>query len=110
VNASRHAPGARVSLRVSREGDRAVVVVEDDGPGIPPDALERVFDAYEKVDRSGQEQGLGLGLYIVRQIVEAHGGTIRAGVGRDGGAAFRVELPGAAPVPPAAAREAERAP
>jgi signal transduction histidine kinase len=110
VNASRHAPGARVSLRVSREGDRAVVVVEDDGPGIPPDALERVFDAYEKVDRSGQEQGLGLGLYIVRQIVEAHGGTIRAGVGRDGGAAFRVELPGAAPVLPAAAREAERAP
>jgi signal transduction histidine kinase len=96
VNAARHAPGARVWLRISREGDRAVAVVEDDGPGIPADALERVFDAYEKVDRGGQEQGLGLGLYIVRQIVEAHGGTIRAGPARAGGAAFRVELPGAA--------------
>ncbi|HEX9049745.1 MAG TPA: HAMP domain-containing sensor histidine kinase [Anaeromyxobacter sp.] len=96
VNASRHAPGARVSMRVFREADRAVVVVEDEGPGIPPDALERVFDAYEKGDRAGQEQGLGLGLYIVRQIVEAHGGTIRAGAGRSGGAAFRVELPQAA--------------
>ncbi len=103
VNASRHAPGARVSLRVLRGGGRAVVVVEDEGPGIPPGALERVFDAYEKVDRAGQEQGLGLGLYIVRQIVEAHGGSIRAGAGRAGGASFRVELP-AAPVP-----DAERA-
>ncbi len=96
VNASRHAPGAPVSLRVSGEGDRAVVVVEDEGPGIPPEALERVFDAYEKVDRAGQEQGLGLGLYIVRQIVEAHGGTIRAAAGAAGGASFRVELPAAA--------------
>ncbi len=96
VNASRHAPGARVSVRVFREADRAVVVVEDDGPGIPADALERVFDPYEKVERAGPEQGLGLGLYIVRQIVEAHGGTIRAGPGRAGGASFRVELPSAA--------------
>jgi signal transduction histidine kinase len=77
------------------EADRAVVVVEDEGPGIPASALDRVFDAYEKVDRAGQEQGLGLGLYIVRQIVEAHGGTIRAGAGPAGGASFRVELPAA---------------
>jgi signal transduction histidine kinase len=96
VNASRHAPGARVSLRVFGEGSRAVVVVEDEGPGIPPDALDRVFDAYEKVDRGGQGQGLGLGLFIVRQIVEAHGGAIRAAAGRAGGASFRVELPAAA--------------
>ncbi len=96
VNASRHAPGAHVSLRVFGEEGRAVVVVEDDGPGIPPEARDRVFDAYEKVDRAGQEQGLGLGLYIVRQIVEAHGGSIRAGSGPAGGASFRVELPSAA--------------
>ena len=108
VNASRHAPTARVSLRVSREADRAVLAVEDDGPGIPPEALERVFDAYEKGDRAGQEQGLGLGLYIVRQIVEAHGGTIRAGAGRAGGASFRVELPAAPLVPSAGARAPER--
>lgn len=95
ANASRHAPGARVSVRVLREGRHAVAVVEDEGPGIPPEAQARVFEAYEKVERGGHEQGLGLGLYIVRQIVEAHGGTIRAGTGPGGGAAFRVELPGA---------------
>jgi len=94
VNASRHAPGAHVTVRVSSGEGRAVVVVEDDGPGIPPAALGRVFDAYEKVERTGQQ---GLGLYIVRQIVEAHGGTITAGASDAGGAAFRVELP-AAPV------------
>ncbi len=109
VNASRHAPGAHVQLRVFGDGGQAVVVVEDDGPGIPPAALERVFGAYEKVERGGQEQGLGLGLYIVRQIVEAHGGTIRASAGRAAGASFRVELPGAALVPSPGERDPERA-
>ncbi len=105
VNSARHAPGSHVALRVQREAARAVVVVEDDGPGIPPDALDRVFEAYEKVKRTGPEQGLGLGLFIVRQIVEAHGGTIRAGASRSGGASFRVELPAAPPVPAPGARE-----
>ncbi len=114
VNAARHAPGAHVALRVAREAGRAVVLVEDDGPGIPPDALERVFEPYEKVARGGQEQGLGLGLFIVRRIVEAHGGSIRAGASRAGGASFRIELPDpAAAAPPSArtpARERETSP
>jgi len=106
VNASRHAPGARVVLRVAREGDRAVLSVEDDGRGIPADARERIFGAYEKVERGGKGQGLGLGLYIARQIAEAHGGTIVAGASGAGGAAFRVELPGAAVAPAPFARDA----
>ncbi len=92
-NAARHAPGARVSLGIRREGDRAVLAVEDDGPGVPEEARERVFEPYEKVDRGTRGQGLGLGLYIVRQIVLAHGGRIGISAGRAGGARFVVELP-----------------
>lgn len=105
VNAARHAPGARVVLRVAREGERAVLCVEDDGPGIPAEARERIFGPYEKVEHGGKGQGLGLGLYIARQIVEAHGGTIVAGESRAGGAVFRVELPGAAAAAAPGARE-----
>jgi signal transduction histidine kinase len=95
VNAALHAPGSRVLLRACRDGGRAVLTVEDDGPGIPPEARERVFRPYEKVHLGRTGPGLGLGLYIARQIVEAHGGRIDAGVARSGGAAFRVELPSA---------------
>jgi signal transduction histidine kinase len=92
VNASRHAPGTRVRVRAAREEDRAVLAVEDEGPGIPPEARERVFAAYEKV-QPGRGHGLGLGLYIVRQILEAHGGRIEAGAGAAGGARFTAVLP-----------------
>jgi signal transduction histidine kinase len=93
VNAAHHAPGSHVVLRARREGGRAVLAVEDDGPGIPEAARERVFAPYEKVDRPERGAGLGLGLHIARQIVEAHGGTIRAGGGPAGGAVLVVELP-----------------
>ncbi len=59
------------------------------------DALERVFLPYEKVDVHRPEAGLGLGLFIVRQIVEGHAGRIRASAGTAGGAAFTIELPAA---------------
>lgn len=95
VNAAQHAPGAHVVLRAQRDGDVALLSVRDDGPGIPRDALERIFQPYEKIDRVERGQGLGLGLYIARQIVEAHGGRIRADSEPGGGAAFTVELPAA---------------
>jgi len=95
VNASRHAPGVPVSIEAVRDGGLVVVSVEDAGPGIPSDVRERVFEPYEKADRGGRGQGLGLGLYIARQIVEAHGGRIRAAAGGSGGARFVVELPAA---------------
>lgn len=95
VNASRHAPGVPVSMGAVRDGGRVVITVEDAGPGIPADVRERVFEPYEKVDRETRGQGLGLGLYIARQIVEAHGGRIRAAAGKTGGARFVVEVPAA---------------
>ncbi len=92
VNASRHAPGAPVSMSAATDGARVLLTVEDGGPGIPAEVRERVFEPYEKVDRGGRGQGLGLGLYIARQIVEAHGGRIRVAPGRLGGACFVVEI------------------
>lgn len=70
--------------------------VRDHGPGIPEDSLERVFDRFYRVDPQGHRGGLGLGLSICKQIVELHGGTIRAERPVDGGARLRVLLPATA--------------
>ncbi|HEY8566755.1 MAG TPA: stimulus-sensing domain-containing protein [Beijerinckiaceae bacterium] len=73
------APDSAVTLTLRRRRERVEIVVEDEGPGIPPHALDRVFERFY-TDRPDQGfgQNSGLGLSISRQIVEAHGGTIRA--------------------------------
>lgn len=88
----------RVSLARSREG--LVAAVEDDGPGVPPDNLETIFERFYTSRPKGRAFGgnSGLGLSIARQIVEAHGGTLRAENRQDAGGAvigarFVVELP-----------------
>ncbi|MCG2592739.1 ATP-binding protein [Ramlibacter sp. XY19] len=87
---------AQVGLRLRRVGDSAEVRVADDGPGMPPEVLARVFDLFyqapQETDRS--RGGLGLGLAIVRSLVEMHSGTVlaeSAGAGR--GSSFIVRLP-----------------
>jgi CheY-like chemotaxis protein len=109
-------PGGHVTLRVGARDGLAEVEVADDGTGIPRDLLPRIFDLFTQgertIDRS--QGGLGLGLALVRRIVELHGGQVTArseGTGR--GASFRVSLPlEAPPVPEAASpahdEEAER--
>lgn len=67
------------------------IAVEDNGPGIPRESLHRVFDPFFTT----KDNGTGLGLAIVHRIVEAHGGTIRAGTREGGGAAFVLQLPAA---------------
>ena len=97
-NALRHAtdrPGA-VHVRVSRRPPHVLLQVEDDGPGIPEAALERVFDRFYRVDRgrSRAHGGRGLGLSIVRHVAEAHGGRAWASPRVNGsGAVLSVELP-----------------
>ena len=71
------APGGSVSVRVERKGDEAWFSVRDSGSGIPADALETVFERFWQVG-TNDRRGLGLGLYISRCIVEAHGGRIWA--------------------------------
>jgi two-component system sensor histidine kinase BaeS len=96
-NALRYATPANgaVGLRVECSGADAVLVVEDDGPGVPPAALERVFDRFFRLDRarSRSHGGAGLGLAIVRHVVEAHGGQAWAENRPSSGARFCVRLP-----------------
>jgi signal transduction histidine kinase len=93
-NASRYSPeGAEISVSAQRAGDHAQIVVRDTGVGIRTDMLERIFEPFVR-ESGGGADGLGLGLTLVRKLVEQHGGHIRAesaGPGR--GSAFIVQLP-----------------
>jgi two-component system, OmpR family, sensor kinase len=91
-----------VRLRVlARAGGRVAFVVEDDGPGIPLEQRERVFDRFHRTDaaRDRASGGTGLGLAIVRAIAEAHGGRVSAATGREDGARMELELPAFTPAP-----------
>jgi signal transduction histidine kinase len=73
---------------------RAVLWVEDRGPGVPPDQRERIFEPFYRLPgASEREGGVGLGLSLVKTIVERHGGTVRCEDRFGGGARFVVELP-----------------
>jgi len=89
-------PGGRVTLSVAREDGAAVVAVRDTGVGIPARMLPRVFDLFTQVDRSLEKRqgGLGIGLSLVKRLVELHGGTVEAlSDGPGHGSEFRVRLP-----------------
>ncbi len=106
TNAVKFTPeGGTVHVRARRSGAVVELAVADTGPGIPAEFLPFIFDAFRQADGSTTRRhgGLGLGLSIVKQLVDAHGGTIRAesGAGRTG-SVFTVRLPAAA-APAAAA-------
>jgi two-component system sensor histidine kinase TctE len=83
-NAIRYTPeGGRITVRTGVEGDQSVVSVEDDGPGIPADQRERVFQRFYRVPGSTGD-GSGLGLAIVHEIVNAHGASASIDSGTDG--------------------------
>ncbi|MFA9432513.1 ATP-binding protein [Egicoccus sp. AB-alg2] len=89
-NAARHTPdGTPVQVRGYEQGDDVVLEVRDEGPGVPPQLLARMFDRFER----GTAGGTGLGLSIARQLVELHGGTIDVESAPGEGATFRVRLP-----------------
>jgi len=87
-------PGGRVDVEVRRAGEAALLSVRDTGPGIPPDERPRIFDRLFRGDRSRAERGLGLGLSLVKAIVEAHGGTVTVDSELGAGSTFTVSLPG----------------
>lgn len=83
--------GGRVSIRVECEPDEVRIAVSDTGAGIPAEELQRIFERFRQV--SHDRRGLGLGLYISRHIVEAHGGRIRVESELGVGSTFHVALP-----------------
>lgn len=86
--------GATVKVAVDRDEDDALLRVEDDGPGIPPELEARLFEPFSHGRTAGTREGLvGLGLAITRDIVEAHGGVIRYARRPGGGSVFTVLLP-----------------
>jgi signal transduction histidine kinase len=92
-NAIRHTPsGGRVVVQLGREDGRVSLCVSDNGPGIPEDELPTLFEKYKR-NRQNRFSSTGLGLFIVRAIVEAHRGTVEARNRPEGGTTFCIRLP-----------------
>ena len=102
-NAIRYSPdGGEIQVHVGpTAGDQTQVTVRDHGIGIPAEKREHIFDRFYQAHAGANYGGMGLGLYITREIVDLHGGNIAASYPGDGGVAFTVTLPAALPAAPA---------
>jgi len=96
-NAARHTPpGSTIDLRLRRQGDSALVEVADDGPGVPPELREQVFERFVRGEGPADTAvggGSGLGLAIVSAVAGSHGGRAEVAESPTGGALFRIRLP-----------------
>ena len=91
-NAIKFAPGKSIEIATTAHEDRAHLVVRDHGIGIPADRLPHIFGRFERAVSAAHYGGLGLGLYIVQEIVAAHGGSVRVESAPGAGSTFTVEL------------------
>lgn len=99
-NALKYSPeGTRVQIHAQAQGDEAVVEVRDQGPGVPPQHLPRIFERFYRVDkaRSRDSGGTGLGLSIVKHVAQTHGGSVEVESRSGVGSVFRIRLPRAVP-------------
>jgi PAS domain S-box-containing protein len=96
-NAAKYGQGRPISVRVEADVERARFIVQDEGIGIPPEALPRLFGRFERAVSERHYGGLGLGLYISREIVQAHGGRIEVRSRPGEGSTFVVDLPRGGP-------------
>lgn len=93
TNAFRYGGGQPVQVRLAQDGDCALLAVTDRGMGIAPENQERIFEQFERAEGAQQAPGLGLGLFIARQIVRAHGGRIELRSAPGEGSTFTIVLP-----------------
>ncbi|MEH6438098.1 hybrid sensor histidine kinase/response regulator [Massilia sp. DD77] len=93
TNALRYGGGQPVEVSVQLDGDRVRVDVRDQGKGIAATDIERIFEPYERGARNGEPKGLGLGLYISRQLAVSHGGELRVTSKPGEGSTFSLHLP-----------------
>ncbi|WP_430475016.1 ATP-binding protein [Thalassospira lucentensis] len=93
-NARKYAPGAAVWVACNRSANGYVYIrVVDEGPGIPPNDLNKVLNAFFRGRHAATTQGVGLGLHITNRIIEAHDGTMSISVGEKGGTTILLKLP-----------------
>jgi signal transduction histidine kinase len=106
-NAVKYTPaGGKVMLGVEGREDRVFITVRDTGPGIPAEEQDKIWQRLYRGDHSRSQRGLGLGLAMVKALVEAHGGRVTVANQPAGGAVFTVELPAAVPSPGPALKQA----
>lgn len=92
-NAIKYAPSAPIDISVTGNGRTSTLRVGDHGPGIAPEERERVFRKFERAASAKQHTGFGIGLWLVRRIVDAHGGSITLDTEENVGTTFTVVLP-----------------
>ena len=87
--------GKKVLVTVKKSSNRGLILIEDDGPGIPEDQYKNVFKPFFRLDksRSLNQSGVGLGLAIVEDIINSHGGNIQLGKSQLGGLQVKISLP-----------------
>jgi PAS domain S-box-containing protein len=107
VNAIKYGAGGAIEIDVRYAAPTAVIEVSDHGPGVAETDRVRIFERFERASSIRHYGGLGLGLYVSREIVEAHGGSITAGNRPGGGAIFAIRLPTDRPSSAAQAASAE---
>lgn len=93
TNALKYAPGKPIKISLKKAGEIAKICIKDQGPGIAPENQERIFKRFERVKATDNVGGLGLGLYISHQIIEAHHGKIYVESTPGNGSNFVIELP-----------------
>lgn len=107
-NALKFGQGNPVAIELRTLGARVLLTVRDHGPGIPEDEQERIFEPFERAKRARGTRGAGLGLWIVRKLVEAHGGSVRVASAEGRGTVFAVDLPRETSPPPPSAHDLPR--
>jgi two-component system sensor histidine kinase KdpD len=104
-NATKYAPqGTRIAVRIERADDRAIVRVQDQGRGVPPNERSRIFEPYARGAGNDEVPGSGIGLFASRRVVEGQGGDIWVEDAPDGGAVFAFSVPLARPSADTASR------
>ncbi|HEX3902640.1 MAG TPA: ATP-binding protein [Polyangia bacterium] len=99
-NAIKYGAGKPIQINIDAAGDRVLLAIHDHGLGIPPEDQDRIFHRFERAASSRNYAGIGLGLWIVKQIVDALGGVIKVDSRPDRGSTFTVDLPRKRPTAP----------